>query len=82
MCFTLYLKEDVKEDGSLKEGVEMYKGKPPGGYRNKAIEENADYDDDDEEESDDEEEAEKPAAAAKSAGEGKGNAATSADDVD
>lgn len=78
VCFTLYLKEDVNEDGSLKEGVEMYKGKPPGGYRNKANEEEVDDDEDDEEEEDEEHKPAQTQAEKKKAPE----ASTSADDVD
>ena len=49
VCFTLFLKEDVNEDGSLKEGVDPYKGKPPRDLEKKA---NEDVDDDEDEDSD------------------------------
>lgn len=75
VCFTLYLKEDIDEDGSLKEGVEMYKGKPPGGYRNKADEDS----DDEDEDGDSEEDEVVDESVAKSKAP---TATTNADDVD
>lgn len=89
VCFTLFLKEDVNEDGSLKEGVDPYKGKPPGELERKAAkeaakkeEEDDEDDDDDEDDSDDDDFASAKGSSVKDATNGAKKDETSADDVD
>ena len=84
VCFTLFLKEDVNEDGSLKEGVNPYKGKPPRELERKAAEEAAKKEEDDEEEddSDDDDFASAKGGSVKDATNGAKKDETSADDVD
>lgn len=88
VCFTLFLKEDVNEDGSLKEGVDPYKGKPPREIERKAAEQAAKKEEDDEEDDDDEDDSEDDDFASakggsvKDATNGAKNDETSSDDVD
>lgn len=89
VCFTLFLKEDVNKDGSLKEGVDPYKGKPPRELERKAAEEAAkkeeeddEDDDDDEDDSDDDDFASAKGGSVKDATNGAKKDETGADDVD
>ncbi len=86
VCFMLYLKEDVNEDGTLKPGVEQYQGKPPRALKKMQEEADADEDEDDDEENDDDETDDDDFASAKGTstkGERKRDKdETNADDVD
>lgn len=89
VCFTLFLKEDVNEDGSLKEGVDPYKGKPPRELERKAAEkamkkeeEDGGEEEDDDDDSDDDDFASAKGSSIKNATNGAKKDETSADDVD
>lgn len=84
VCFTLFLKEDVNEDGSLKEGVDPYKGKPPRELEKQRAEAAAqkDDDEDDEDDSDDDEFSSAKGGSVKDATNSAKKDETSADDVD
>lgn len=83
VCFTLFLKEDVNEDGSLKEGVNPYKGKPPRDLEKKSDEDEDEDEDDDEEGSDDDDDFESAKGGSVKETNGvKTDDDTSADDVD
>ena len=83
VCFTLFLKEDVNEDGSLKEGVDPYKGKPPRELERKAAEKAAKKEEDnDEDDSDDDDFASAMGGSSGNATNGAKKDETSADDVD
>ena len=85
VCFTLFLKEDVNEDGSLKEGVDPYKGKPPRELERQRAEAAAmeeDDGDEDEEDDSDDDFASAKGGSVKDAINGAKKDETSADDVD
>lgn len=83
VCFTLFLKEDVNDDGSLKKGVNPYEGKPPRDLAKKGGEE-VDEDEDEDESSDDDFESAKGGSvkAPETNGTKKADDGTNADDVD